>query len=141
VQKHGTIMPFKLHCRPCGCRFPGPVFLSISVSSPSQEAKGYKPWTIIGSYSFTENIKAHISGSPVAVVKPKTVKCASFIFAFCCGHSPTTHITSHPLHFHHLPDLCFQNSSTRAASRDRGGNTRSSTQMLLLQLQQCNLFC
>jgi hypothetical protein len=70
--------------------------LSTLQSFLSQVVNGSKPWIIIGSNSLHANMMLHRRGWPVSEVKPKMVKCASFMFACCCGRPPAVHINFSP---------------------------------------------
>jgi len=62
-----------------------PVFALLSLSPPTQGADALNPKTQPVHISLAENIMAHMTGSPVAAVNPRTVKCESLVAALICG--------------------------------------------------------
>ena len=86
-QKVGICLPSNSHSGPRGYHFPLPVFFSISLSCTAHGQKGSRPITHIRSKSFAAKIIAHITGSPEAAMKPRTVKWLSLVAEWICGHS------------------------------------------------------
>jgi hypothetical protein len=62
-----------------------PVFALLSLLSPTQGANALNPKTQLVHISLAENIIAHMTGSPVTAVNPRTVKSESLVAAFICG--------------------------------------------------------
>ena len=104
-QKVGTVLPLMWQNGPCGYCLPRPpVLLRMSSSPPIHVADALNPNTHALLITWAAKIMAHMTGSSVAAVKPKTVTCDSFLAALICGRPCASHKNfSTPSH---VPVLC-----------------------------------
>ena len=63
----------------------------MSLSSPIHVADALNPKTQLSHIACAAKIIAHMTGSPVAEVKPNTVKCESLVAALICGRPFASH--------------------------------------------------
>ncbi len=84
--KVGTSIPLNVHTGPIGNRLSTlPAFISSLSLAPIHGANALNPITHSEHKDLAEKITAHITVSLLAAVKPRTVKCESFVSALICG--------------------------------------------------------
>jgi hypothetical protein len=97
--KYGTCLPRKVQVGPDGKYLPFPKFFpSSKLMSPMSSFSGVTVMSIPATQfadtpsSFSDaKITTQSTGSPVAAVTPKTVKCLSLLDTFCFGVVPLPH--------------------------------------------------
>ena len=120
-QKVGICFPLKVQTGPQGCLLSRPPVLPRKFFlSPIHSAAALKPKTQLSQRCFAAKMIAHMTGSPVAAVKPKTVKCESFVPAFTCGRPAAPHKNFSPPTFpSFVVDVLDPTSSTNKSLSGR----------------------